>query len=197
MRLLVITIAAFTSLASLPTTASAWFLSDIPAEEARRTTLQEMFAAESESQPLTRAMLVSHVVDALYPGRTAKNCFKEIDPKPSTPFTFLFTDVTVNHPNAAQLCVALDQGLIRGNRFGAFEPDRVATLAETSKILARAYGLPSIEDQTPWYMDALHSLLSFKILPTSAAADKAVTIETVRTMLSKMPKATVEVSSAE
>jgi hypothetical protein len=103
------------------------------------------------TESVSRVTFTSAVVESLYAQENSSACFQNLSP---SAYTKLFGDVTLASPYAHDLCIAIHAGLINGNRDANFRPDAPVTVAEASKILAKAYGLvyPSLQpSNAPWY----------------------------------------------
>jgi hypothetical protein len=114
-----------------------------------------------DAAPITRAQFVAMLVQAKVPQMSIDNCFWDIAPTVPPTFTLVYTDVSVDDEFAHEICAAMRDGYIRGYKDGSFQPDRLISLVEASKIVARAYALTPYADSAPYgqwyrpYMDAL------------------------------------------
>ncbi len=136
--------------------------------------MQGILAPDEEGEvhaalPVTRIDFVLKVVDDLYLSpmdskseRMAQaNCYRNIAPSLPVTFTRLFGDVPNDAPYAPRLCIALEAGLVGGDRDGNFRPFDAITVAEAAKVLAGAQGFtyPTHDAPTkPWYWSSMEAL---------------------------------------
>ena len=110
---------------------------------------------------VSRVDFVVGTVDLLYKQDAAEECFKNIAPKPPVRYDYLFSDVHKDLWYAGQVCIGMFTGIVNGDRDGYFRPHRGITVAEASKILAKAYGLvypPQNPTGHPWYEAPMHAM---------------------------------------
>lgn len=118
-------------------------------------TPEEKAALES-ALPETRAGFVSMIVHRLYNDVTIDTCYWSLASELPPDFTLVFTDVPTTHRYGKEICVAMQNGIIRGYGDGSFRPDAPVTFAEASKMISRAYALhpwPDVAAATsnPWF----------------------------------------------
>ena len=120
------------------------------------------FAAEALSfgpqAPVSRGDFVKRVIDTLYDAKTIDSCFSRLSP---SQYRLLFTDVSITHPAAAELCIAMRAGIIQGYSDGSFRPARQLNFAEASKIITRALGVQRVAglpQGMPWYATYVKAL---------------------------------------
>jgi hypothetical protein len=107
-----------------------------------------------EAGTITRLDFTLAVIDHFYAGENFNGCFRNIAPSQPVTYTHLFRDVPITAPYAKQLCVGIHVGLIDGKADGSFRLDEPITVAEASKVLAKAYGIvypPTYFSGKPWY----------------------------------------------
>lgn len=144
------------ALLSLATTASAYFAEDfvLPAPEtiAEPTTTVPLpsVTLPAPDALITRAQLTAMIVENLYAPAAIDRCYWDIGFPLPPRFTLVFADVSVDHPYAKHLCIAMRDGLIHGYGDGSFRPDVQINAAEISKILARAYDLTPYAESTQY-----------------------------------------------
>ncbi len=110
---------------------------------------------------VTRADFVKAVINELYSGEIEDNCFRNLAPSLPVSYTHLFRDVANTHDRATKICLGMHVGLVNGDSDARFRPDDAITIAEASKILAKAYGLvypPKTVTTTPWYWSSMEAL---------------------------------------
>lgn len=127
---------------------------------------------------VTREEFTVSVVDHFYMGEDFDHCYRNITSPRDMDFRLLFADVSKSHWSATHLCVAMHAGLIDGKRDAGFHPDSAITLAEASKIFAKAYGLlyPSQQPtRMPWYKPSMAALAMRGAIPSSARSSEPLT----------------------
>jgi hypothetical protein len=97
-----------------------------------------------ENAAITRAQFTAMLVRATSSQGTIDACYWDITSFWPPRFELLFRDVSVDHPYAPEICVAMRDGLVRGYGNDVFRPDAFITFADAAKMLARSHGL------TPW-----------------------------------------------
>jgi len=149
--------------------------------------------AEMEAQlPETRAGFVSMIVRRLYNNVTIDTCFWNIAAELPPEFTLVFTDVPVTHQYAKEICVAMNNGIIKGYGDGSFRPDGRVTFAEASKMISRAYALhpwPDVAsvDSNPWFDLYVKTLDERAAIPASIRTfDQRMTRADVREILDRL-----------
>lgn len=137
--------------------------------------------------PVTRGDFVKRVVDTLYEPAVIANCFSKLSP---SQYRLLFTDVSVTHPAAAELCIAMRAGIIQGYSDGSFRPARPLNFAEASKIITRAMGVKRIEGLSgdmPWFATYVKALEYRGAIPrTITAFDQPMTSSEVNEILYRL-----------
>jgi hypothetical protein len=94
--------------------------------------------------PLRRLDLVKGIVQTNYLDDLKAPCFDRIASSIPATFTRLFSDISITDSHATVICVGMFVGIVNG-RGNTFQPLEPATLAETTKVVAKAYGLASDE----------------------------------------------------
>lgn len=123
------------------------------------------------AQPITRAEFTKQIVDHLFTADPEGHCFSQISSKRDGTFKLLFSDVSIHHSAAVELCIAMREGLIRGYDDGRFRPDQPINAAEAGKILARAYalGYAPTSSTDPWFAPYMRTLSEQHAIPRSIA----------------------------
>lgn len=162
------------ALLSLATPASAYFAEDfaLPVAPIIRSadtpiTVTPVILPEADTS-ISRAQFTALVVEKLYAPTTIDHCYWDIGFPLPPQFSLVFSDVSVNDPYAKHLCIAMRDGLIRGYGDGTFRPEQPITVAESSRILSRAYGLTPYADATHydlWYEPYVWALAERNALP--------------------------------
>jgi hypothetical protein len=101
---------------------------------------------------INRAEFTKIVIEAVFPYEAkGSNCFSDVSNEWFGPY----------------VCFAKDKGIISGFPDGRFRPDQNISLAEASKILVNAFGLPadSMTDYSEWYESYTSILKSRRYLP--------------------------------
>lgn len=172
-------------------TASAAFIEDVtlpssPALEDATTQWQKL----DTQAPMRRAELTAMVVNAAYTRGEIEHCFWDIASSIPPTFTLVFTDVSIDHPYAKEICIAMRDGLVRGFADGSFRPEEPMNMAEASKIIARAYAFTPFADagkHAIWYEPYMRSLAVRNVIPqTITKADQLVGASDVREMLDRI-----------
>lgn len=138
------------------------------------------FSMHAAEEPLTRAEFTKQIVDHLFTADPDGHCFSQISSKRGGTFKLLFSDVSIHHSAAVQLCIAMREGLIRGYEDGRFRPDQPINAAEAGKILARAYalGYAPASSTDPWFAPYMRTLSTQHAIPRSIATfDQRLTQE--------------------
>lgn len=170
-RLTLLTIACAT-LGCASQAAFAQEATDVPATHPHKAAIDYVLEqnimvtrdADGAFQPdvvVTREAFTSAIVQRLYPFENYDHCFDDITSAPPAAYTLLFSDVRVDAPAAKDLCVAIHAGLINGERDASFRPLKGITVAESSKIMAKAMGFvyPSLQaTNEPWYRASMEAL---------------------------------------
>lgn len=131
--------------------------------------------------PITREQLVTGIVRDVYAADIRHNCFDRIAPRPPFRFTHLFSDISIAHASAQEICVAMLTGLINGHADGSFRPQGSANLVEAAKVITKAYGiapLPALRPQTrvSWHEPYWFTLAKRGAIPESVKTrDAALT----------------------
>jgi hypothetical protein len=121
-------------------------------------------------QQLTRAEFTALIVEKLYTQAELERCYWDIASSIPPRFTLVFTDVHVNDRFAKHICVAMRNGLVRGQGDGSFRPNQKITFAESAKIIARAFVLTPYADANrlePWYREYTMALDERNAIPMS------------------------------
>lgn len=172
-------------------TASAAFIEDVtlpfaPALENATTQWQKL----DTQAPMRRAELTAMVVNAAYSRPEIEHCFWDIASSVPPTFTLVFSDVSIDHTYAKEICIAMRDGLVRGFADGSFRPEEPMNMAEASKIIARAYALAPFADagkHATWYEPYMRSLAVRNVIPqTITKADQLVGASDVREMLDRI-----------
>ncbi len=101
---------------------------------------------------INRAEFTKIIIEAVYPYQAkGSNCFSDVS----------------NEWFAPYVCFAKTKGIISGFPDGRFRPDQNISLAEASKILVNAFGLPadSMKNYDEWYESYTSILKSRRYLP--------------------------------
>jgi len=121
------------------------------------------------TEDMTRAAFVASLMRALYP-QMLEGCFETLS---DSRYTLLFPDVPRTSPYAAEICVAIETGVVRGYPDGLFRPDQHINTAEAAKVIAKAYGIAkdSSDPNVPWYQSSVAALqgLGISLVPGSLA----------------------------
>lgn len=119
---------------------------------------------------MTRSQAVAMVVAVQYSQEDLDTCFRSISPNFDGDFHLLFRDVSIEHPHAKFLCIALRDGLIHGYADGSFRPDDAITFAEAAVITSRGFVLAPfahLETLAPWYAPHVFQLAARGSVPPS------------------------------
>lgn len=149
-------------------------------------------AAMEATLPETRAGFVSMIVHRLYNDVTIDTCYWSLASELPPEFTLVFTDVPTAHQYGKEICVAFQNGIIRGYGDGSFRPDAPVTFAEASKMISRAYALhpwPDVAAATsnPWFDVYVRTLDAQGAIPTSVQAfDQRMTRAVVGEILDRL-----------
>jgi hypothetical protein len=103
---------------------------------------------------VTRLEFTLAAVDVLEHDANFETCFRNMAPSLPVSFTLLFNDVPADEWYGKQLCMAMYDGMVAGDRNGNFRPYDLITVAEASKVLSRGYGLiypAPMPTGKPWY----------------------------------------------
>lgn len=95
----------------------------------------------SPDMVVSRLEFTLAAVDVLAHDADFEHCYRNIAPSQPPSFTLLFNDVGADEWYGKQLCMAIYEGMVAGDRDGNFRPYDTVTVAEASKILSRGYGL--------------------------------------------------------
>lgn len=142
----------------------------------------EYFAHPSSGALVTRLTFTRAVIGYLYTEENFEDCFQNIAPNPSEPvrFTHLFRDIPITAPYAKEICVAIRTSLIDGKSDGSFRANEPITIAEASKILAKAYGLTYPAPRPtgkPWYDISIRAMKKADALPEAVRPASLLTAE--------------------
>ncbi len=130
------------------------------------------------SGTVSRADFTKAVINELYTAEIESNCFRNLAPSLPVSYTHLFRDVPNTHERATKICLAMHVGLVNGDSDARFRPDDAITIAEASKILAKAYGLvyPSkVVTTTPWYWSSMEALRLRSAIASGVNPSKSMT----------------------
>ncbi len=175
--------------------ASAKFITNVLPSTERSTSSSmtlplDVPADMDTNSSMTRASLTAMVVDHLYTQEQIDSCFWDIAPSLPPTFTLLYTDVPTSHKYAKELCVAMRDGLAHGYKDGSFNPNKVVTFAEASKIIARAYALAPYAEANmtdTWFVPYAFALANTKAIPlTVTSFDHTVTVGQAIEMLDRL-----------
>lgn len=127
--------------------------------------------------PLTRLDLVRGIVHDVYLQDVSARCFDRIAPKKKSGYTHLFSDVPRTAAYAPEICAGMLTGIVQGKADGSFLPFEGATLAETAKVVAKAYGIapaPSLQLQknVPWHEPYWYALARRNAIPDRLREDR-------------------------
>ncbi len=154
-------------------------------------TAQEKAALEA-ALPETRAGFVSMIVHRLYNDVTIDTCYWSLASELPPEFTLVFTDVATSHQYGKEICVAFQNGIIRGYGDGSFRPDAPVSFAEASKMISRAYALhpwPDVAAATsnPWFDVYVRTLDAQGAIPESVRTfDQRMTRTVVSEILDRL-----------
>ena len=136
---------------------------------------------------VTRLEFTLATINYLYGNEDFEGCYRNISPSQPVSYERLFSDVERTDWYGKQLCVGMHTGVIQGNTDGSFRPFASVTLAEASKILAKAYGLaqgaPAGEI---WYTPAVRALSLRGAVESSANPHRSLTREDMAKMFYAM-----------
>jgi hypothetical protein len=169
-------------------TSPAYRVKVIPKAE---PTAQEKAAMEA-ALPESRAGFVSMIVHRLYNDVTIDTCYWSLASELPPEFTLVFTDVPTAHTYGKEICVAFQNGIIRGYGDGSFRPDAPVTFAEASKMISRAYALhpwPDVAAATsnPWFDVYVRTLDAQAAIPESVRSfDQRMTRAVVGEILDRL-----------
>lgn len=130
----------------------------------------EWVILENSAEEITRGHFTAELVRSMYTQAQIDSCFASISPSKSADFALVFTDVSVEHLYAKEICIAMRDGIVRGYNDGSFAPDRMVTFTESAKILSRAYALApfaDIDTKGPWYTEYVRALVVRNVVPVS------------------------------
>lgn len=143
-----------------------------------------------DSTEITRGFFTAALVRSLYSQAQIDHCFLSIAPSKTADFTLVFTDVSVEHVYAKEICIAMRDGIIRGYTDGSFAPDRMVTFAESAKMLSRAYALApfaEFDTKAPWYAAHVRALIVRNAVPVSITKmSQVVTSEEAQEMFNRL-----------
>lgn len=154
-------------------------------------TAQEKAALEA-ALPETRAGFVSMIVHRLYNDVTIDTCYWSLASELPPEFTLVFTDVPTVHTYGKEICIAFQNGIIRGYGDGSFRPDAPVSFAEASKMISRAYALhpwPDVAAATsnPWFDTYVRTLDAQGAIPESVKTfDQHMTRAVVTEILDRL-----------
>ncbi len=162
------------ALLGMTSTASAYFAEDfaitptpIAMDTAEMITVTPVIMPAADTA-LSRALFTAMVVEQHYSVVAIHECYWDIASSVPPQFTKVFADVATDHPYAKHLCIAMRDGLIRGYGDGTFRPDQPITMAEASRILARAYNLTPYADAAHydlWFEPYVWALTNYNAIP--------------------------------
>lgn len=125
------------------------------------------------------------IVGKTFNEKAMKDCFKELS---DSDYHLLFTDVSVGHRNALNICMAMRTGLIRGYPDGSFRPDALINVAEAAKIVSRAAGIAPLGVATSvWYAPYIETMRAHDALPKGVKPDTLLTQTNADVMLTVVP----------
>lgn len=155
-----------------------------------------MLAAQ---QQLTRAQFTALIVEKLYTQDELDRCFWDLGSSRPPRFNLVFTDVHVNDRFAKHICVAMLNGIVKGQGDGSFRPDQKITFAESAKILSRAFNLAPYAEANrlqPWYREYVEALASRNAIPMSISRmDQLVTAAEAAEMFTRVATGTTNMPS--
>ena len=131
-------------------------------------------------RPMTRGEFVFYVMSKITPADPTipdSNCFALMAATTPPTFNLLFTDVSIDSPNAIAICRAMRLGLITGYSDGSFGDNKNINLAEAAKILVKAVNeLPdtTLATANVWYEPYMDVLRQFS--PENQVADPSSTV---------------------
>ena len=122
--------------------------------------------------PLSRLDLVHAVVHDVYEADVGNSCFDFIAPDLPATYSQLFRDVSRGAGFAREVCVGMFVGLLNGEQDGSFEPYWSANLAETAKVVSKAYGIAPFlglypQVGVPWHEPYWYALAREDAIPDS------------------------------
>lgn len=139
---------------------------------------------------ITRAEFTALLVRSLYGEATIQHCYWDITSVFPPRFELLFRDVSIDHPHAPEICIAMRDGLVRGYGNDIFRPDAYITLADAAKIAARAHGLtPWADPSRPkhWFDTYIQALARRNAIPMSIdSIGSRLSVSDAREMLRRL-----------
>ncbi|MDD5056139.1 MAG: S-layer homology domain-containing protein [Candidatus Peribacteraceae bacterium] len=130
---------------------------------------------------LTRIDLMRAVARDVYAGENRDACFGNIAPSPRTSYSLLFTDVRRTDIFATDVCIGMFTGVLSGRPDGSFRPFASANLAESAKVITKAYGIAPLlggreDPRVPWHETYWYALASRDAIPdTLRSRDQTLT----------------------
>ncbi len=153
---------------------SLWFFEETSSSSSSISSNSSASSVSSSSLPathiLTRADFTKLLVNTMYPDANFEACLGALVYKDQPDYRLLFADVSINHPQAKEICIAMRMGLVRGYSDATFRPDQPINFAETAKMLSRAYALtpyPSSNPLIAWYRPYVDAMASRNLIPQS------------------------------
>ena len=124
------------------------------------------FASDIPSGKLTRAQFVDALATRLYDSEQHDNCFVDLIISNTVDYSLLFTDVPLTAPVATSLCVAMNNGFMKGYSDGYFRSSKLITAAEAAAALTKISGIAHrdsnhMQKGEAWYarfMEAVRSM---------------------------------------
>jgi hypothetical protein len=144
---------------------------------------------DDDANPLTRAEFTKLLIDSLYPASVTERCLGRLVYKEAPDYRLLFSDTSIEHAAAKEICMAMRTGLVRGYADGTFRPEQRINFAEASKLLARAFALVPfpVDARLTWYMPYSQSLADRNVIPqTVSSYDAPLTTADLREMLERI-----------
>lgn len=102
-------------------------------------------------QTINRAEFLKIVMGTLDPKAQGENCFSDVKKEWFAPY----------------VCSAKTKGIISGYADGSFKPDRNIFFSEASKIVSKAFALPTSAGSGEWYAPFVKALEKKKAIPVS------------------------------
>lgn len=125
--------------------------------------------------PLTRIDLIHAIVRDVYSGENRGACFNNIAPKLPASYSLLFTDVPRTDASAEDVCIGMFVGIVNGRPDGSLQPLHGANLAETAKVVTKAYGIDPFlglypNPRVPWHEPYWYALARRHAIPETLKA---------------------------
>ncbi|NOS67587.1 MAG: S-layer homology domain-containing protein [Candidatus Peribacteraceae bacterium] len=124
------------------------------------------FASEIPDGKLTRAQFVDVIATRLYSADAHDECFADLILSNTVNYNLLFSDVSLDAPEATSICLGIRNGIAQGYSNGTFNTNGQITVAEAAAALAGIGGTPlrdsnHVAPREPWYqrfMDAMRAV---------------------------------------